>query len=200
MPIHTECLLNMHMCINNNTTIRHVISLVLLSVLLPLGCTRHDQSSQLAESKVLETVVADFVNDWGMPGHPEAVPKRCYLQNTYRAVSADETAAAAAVGGSEARSAIAAIASGRSDAQLKLSSVPCALASSAEIEKLQISAHEYAGGILTLSHVGLDPAGENAAVVLNEARADIAGSTWILILKRSGDKWRIVRRTVIQRS
>lgn len=202
MPIRIDCSPNM------NTYIRlsgiHA-GVTLFAILLLAGCTGRKQQAEsappLLEKEAIESALSSFAKDWGMPSHPEVIPKTCYLRNTYAPVQRDEIAAALALASEDGeRQAVAAITSGQPEEVLTASSLPCKLSRPQEIDKIESGGHIYPGAVIIVSHVGFDNRRENAALLLGEARGDLSGSTWIIFLRKSATGWSVLGRHLLKRS
>jgi hypothetical protein len=155
----------------------------------------------MAERDVIEAALVSFAGDWGMPGHPDAVPKVCYLRNTYASVDRYQIAAAKAAAEEEGeRRAVEAIAASSTGPLPGFPSTHCKILTLQEVEKIESAGHVYQGAVLVVSHPGLDESGENAAVLLGEARADLAGSTWVVFLKKSTTGWSVAHRRLLKQS
>jgi hypothetical protein len=153
------------------------------------------------ERDVIKAALVSFAGDWGMPDHPEAVPKVCYLRNTYASIDRYQIAAAKAAAEEEGeRRAVEAIAASSTGPLPDFPSMHCKISTLQEIEKIESAGHVYQGAVLVVSHPGLDESGENAAVLLGETRADLAGSTWVIFLKKSTTGWSVAQRRLLKQS
>ena len=180
------------------------IVLALFAMLVTLACTSKERShpiGQHADKNLIEAVLTNFAKDWGMPGHPEAIPRPCYLRDTYSAVDRDQLAAAVgAAMGEQQRSAAGSITSAYHQPLPSISASPCKLSTDEEIHRIESAGHVYSTAIISISGIGFDTSGESAAVLLGEARGDLAGSTWIIFLQKSGNGWSVVQRRMLRQS
>lgn len=200
MPTRTDCLLNTNTCADARLWQGGIAILLLVGV---LACT--SQRPSAPESKqaaaVIQAVLANFTADWGMPGHPEAVPRTCYVRNMYASPDRDDMRTAIAIAdGDGARAATAAIQSAPRETLLPVFNFPCKLSTPEEVRKLESGTHVYAGGIVIVSHAGFDSSGDSAAVLLTESRGDLAGSTWLVLLRRTEKSWLVVQRKIVSQS
>lgn len=165
------------------------------------GCKTHATADQ-EELRIAKAAIDGFMADWGLPVKiVQQLPKQCYINDRFASATELRNPYFSDRLNPQMRQAVEDLLRKPAGGLVRDLGLPCKPLRDAF--RMVPSSENAAGagiGVLQISRVGMDRTDAYAVVLLREARADLAGSTWAIFLRREGSEWRIERRELIAQS